>query len=434
MGARKQKPQRYQEPRESAEARGRANAIVWRAWPFMAWGLPVALFLVVLLLGTGGWEMVIAMLLSPVLLPALAFTALLPRIIMKRSAGLRSSKTLISVLLIVQWWGTVLFALSVRGVGDSGSTASVLGSVFFSIREPLEQLLMGLGIVLVLVSYLTVLVLAANLPKPRDGEPVIEPSSVTRSQGRWSIVGAAVLVPAVLIGVTVAGVGVGDATHDRVAAEQEHLWNDMQEQLSFMRDVIAADPWYVSGGGALDDGKDAYRMNIGWILELDLAPEEVAERAVNAAGSSGWQLERQPVTEIEALDAANAGSVPGSLQQFLATTDDGCEIIVTIDQAVNGEQTEEGPEAPSAEQPSDATTDANEASESNTAATRIELSMTSPPKPVARDLWIDWRERVPSEEQSVNLDHRSEQRHGPARAFDPDEWPSLAKVSTTTFF
>lgn len=427
MGARKQKPKRYQEPRESAEARGIANAIVWGVWPLMAWGLPAALFLTSMLLDVGGWEMLIAMLLSPVLVPALAFTALLPRFIMKRSAGLRSSKTLISVLLIVQWCGTVLFALSVRGTGDSGSTASVLGSAFFSIREPLEQFLMGLGVVLVLVSYLSVLVLAANLPKPRDGEPVIEPNPVARSRSAWCIAGAAVLVPGLLIGVIAAGVGVGNATRDRVVAEQEHLWNDMQEQLTFMRDVIAADPWYVSGGGVFAEGKDAYRMNVGWILELDLAPEEVAERAVNAAGSSGWQLERQPITEIEALDAANDGSVPGSLQQFLATTDDGCEIIVTIDETVNGEEIEEGAKLPSAEQPNDAV------NEENTPVTRVALSMTSPAKPVARGTWIDWRERIPSEEQSVNLGHRSKYGQGPVQAFGPDEWPSLAKVCTTLF-
>lgn len=144
--------------------------VTYRLWPWMAWLLPVALFVLMAACGAGGWEMLFVMLYSPIILPAYALLSLLPRLIIRKS-GRRATPHSVGVLLVVHWCSLTAFALFVRGYGDSGSLDSAMGEILGWLPESVENAVSLLGALIALFSWLGVLVLSfikTSADKRRD--------------------------------------------------------------------------------------------------------------------------------------------------------------------------------------------------------------------------------------------------------------------------
>lgn len=101
----------------SSEPPENADLLVWMSWPLVSWAMPVLVY--PLMLKGGGWEMLILLPFMILIVPGLALLGLLPRFILRR-AGAKTSPTIVSIAMIVNWWSQVLIGMSHRGVGDSG--------------------------------------------------------------------------------------------------------------------------------------------------------------------------------------------------------------------------------------------------------------------------------------------------------------------------
>lgn len=151
----------------SAPKSSELGKITYRLWPWMAWLLPVALFALIAVAGAGGWEMLVVMLYSPIILPAYALLSLLPRLIIRRS-GRRATPHSVGVLLVVHWCSLAVGALFVCGYGDSGSLDSAMGEFLGWLPESVENSVSLLGILIALISWLGVLIL--SVIKTRAGK------------------------------------------------------------------------------------------------------------------------------------------------------------------------------------------------------------------------------------------------------------------------
>lgn len=428
MGARKR---REQEPEAAAAARGWANAAVWQLWPWLAWGLPVLLFFVVAA-GGGGWEMLFAMIFSPVLLPVMALTNLVPRMVMRRAAGLRSSATPVSIAMIVHWWALALVALSHRGIGDSGSVDSWLGERFFGVREPLEATLFAIGLIAVLFSYTAALLFAVvavsdlREAAAAGGEGSPQPAPCPDpwwARGAVWVVVSAVLVPVLVVGGIATGAAVGRHIAARVAAEQTETWERLQGRAGEVRGRISQGHWYLESARAGADragwepGPDTYSVSFDWRLTSDAAVAELAERARAAAEAEGWSLAPIPV-EIADEDVE---VVSGSQLAYAATNSEGDRLELLVERRFAPVE----PQPDGVDAPAEAETDAH-------TETRLVLRMESGQRPLPDDLWIDWRERTTPEERETEI-AADGWIDGAPRGFAADEWPSLAHAQITMF-
>ena len=407
------------------------NGLVWRSWPFAAWLLPPAVFLMLWLGESGGWEMLILLLASPLLLPAMALLGLLPRWIRRRRLGIDGSNTPLSVSLIVHWWSLVLLAASHRGIGDSGSVDSLLGEAFFELREPLEMQLFGTAILLLLGSYASVFA-CAMLPAGGGGGAG-GGSSAKRPwyEGRDAWTGVAMLlVPALMAGGIAGGIALGKADAERTIGALEARWEEMQQRAAPLRAGIAPADWYLSGGGAREtDGAEAggrpgsaYRVSFSWQRSSDEPLDAVLERARGAAESQGWKLRPSAVDDEHAVED---GALPGTRTEFVAEDETGYELLLRAETRETLLGTEETALLGAAEEAGEEAVRETE--------TLLVLSLASPPIPASDDLWIDWRARLAPEERETELDPR-EAWAGPVQSFSAEEWPSLAHAASTMFW
>ncbi|MFA7498787.1 MAG: hypothetical protein WCY76_08870 [Leucobacter sp.] len=448
-GKRGKRAPRFQEPGDWAAERGVANRTLWQAWPWTSWLLPVVLFVFLFFGGTGGWEMLFLLLLSPVLLPIYALANVLPRFLMRRAGGFRSSTTLVSIAMIANWWSLILLALSNRGVGDSGSVDSVLGEMFFGVREPLEEGLFVVGWVCLVVSYGVALagaffaiaksrrIRAASIDQAAAqeagqeaeqeagqeaeqaaGQGAAQESAPTWRDGSTWVWFAGIAAPALLALAVGVGVAVAGVQTQQVAERQEARWEVLQEELSPIRAAISngAD-WTVAGGRAWADSPgwgspEEIVVTSSWRYVSDEPVNAVEDRALAAARTAGWELSPAEVDEDWAL---RDGSLPNTRVEFAGERADGARFTLTVDR-------HERHVDPMLE-------DSERITE-----TRTRITAETAPERVPSDLWINWRERIPAEEQGWELDPDAYAPESPVRTFGPDEWPSLAKVDSTMFW
>ncbi|GAA5146797.1 hypothetical protein GCM10025768_05870 [Microbacterium pseudoresistens] len=180
---------------EDAGLRG----FVWYAWPWVNWLLPVYVVFHGFL-GNGGWESVMLMMGSPVIIPAAGLLGSLPRFIMRKS-GHRYAPWPLLPALFVLWWSWLTAAMAMPAVGDSGSDPSILsGFVSGGLSEGFENGVMAASILLGALAWVLVLGLASSLPIGAGERP---PAPLL---GRLSFF----VVPLILVAVVVIGGLVGD--------------------------------------------------------------------------------------------------------------------------------------------------------------------------------------------------------------------------------
>lgn len=283
---------------------GRSD-LIWKAWPFLAWGLPV--LLVVRVFAGGGWEALILAFLSPVLVPGLGLLGMLPRLLLRRK-GARRTPGVLTWLLVVHWWCWLAFIVAFPSTGDSGPLPSILGSLA---RAPLARgfeqgffLVAGLCAVL---TWVAVLVIAAGRPAGADAPGAPAP------QGGWLIAAgvSAIAVPLVLVLAVVAGVAGTAAQRDaagesavevqnRPAAEQaaraEARYAEAQALLIPLREALAPAEWEAQQNGftpynvCSNSGAECYDFDLAFTVERVSAGASL-DRLVEVARAEGWEVE-----------------------------------------------------------------------------------------------------------------------------------------------
>lgn len=230
---------------------GGIRGFVWALWPVMSWLLPV-FFVFHGFLGGGGWGTLLLMFASPIFVPAMGLLGMLPRFIL-RKRGHRTTPGPIGWLLFVNWWAWVAFTITMQDAGDSGPMETMLDGILAArLSSDVEQGIFLGAVAVACLSWLAVLFVAIAQPPPRSG--------VQTRGGTWDAVSwiAAILVPALLVGMVALGVQVTametDAAGDTVAQVEalpiaaqadraEANYTLTQEKLSEVRGLIAEDGW-----------------------------------------------------------------------------------------------------------------------------------------------------------------------------------------------
>ena len=323
------------------DARSQRNrefgAIVYRMWPWMAWLLPVALFMLISVSGTGGWEMLFALLYSPIILPAYALLGLLPRRVM-RKAGERATSSLVGALLVLHWWSLTIFSVFVRGYGDSGSVDSAMGEILWWLPEDVEDTFSRVGAVCALVSWLAVMVFS-----------LIKVSTVKR---RISVAWASVVAPPVIVVLTLGTLYAGNIFNAQDAAgnsqydmkrlsvaETRELhnqrWDSLQEELVPLRGAISGTGWIARqenhrGEGIVDSSginraeeligygsvSSGYFLGVVWELQSEISLAEAITRAQKAAKQQGLN----PISPVVGIEM-NRGEESVRIGQLMRFTD-----------------------------------------------------------------------------------------------------------------
>jgi len=179
---------------DAAVTRVRGEGIhefAWRAWIPVSWGLPLLFVLFGFVGGPGGWESLIVLLLSPIIVPVVGLLGMLPRMILTRTRH-RAMQREITWLLFLNWWATAMVIVAMPGTGDSGELPSFLGDVFGASRVPpgATPVLFGGAVVVMIVSGIMLVLLAVSSDPSR---PHVNP--------RWTIAAwvAAIAVPIVVV-------------------------------------------------------------------------------------------------------------------------------------------------------------------------------------------------------------------------------------------
>ncbi|WP_105550319.1 hypothetical protein [Arthrobacter sp. MYb227] len=313
------------------------GAIVYRMWPWMAWLLPVALFILIAVSGAGGWEMLFALLYSPLILPAYALLGLIPRRVM-RKAGKKATSNIVGALLVLHWWSLIIFSIFVRGSGDSGSLDSVIGEILWWLPESVENTFSRIGALCALSSWLAVMVFS-----------FITSSTLRR---RFSLAWTSLVVPPVLVVLALSTLYAGNIFNAQDAAgnsqysvkrlsvaetrELHNLrWDSLQEELVPLRGAIAGTGWIARkdahrregvvdssgvnraedliGYGSVSSG---YTLGIVWEMQSEISLDEAITRAQEAAKRQGLK----PISPVLPIDTGR-GEDNVRIGQFMRFSD-----------------------------------------------------------------------------------------------------------------
>ncbi|GAB3124360.1 hypothetical protein [Glaciibacter psychrotolerans] len=284
-----------------------ARDVFWKAWPWIAWFLPAALIVIKLTSGTGGWEVAFYILLSPVVLPALGLLFMTPRFIL-RKRGHTFTPLTIAILMMVTWTGLALSIIAARGIGDSGSSDSLLRDVFSIVTRRFELLLTIVSPLAALFAYIAAVICAFSF-RPRSERPV--------RAARWWIAIPAVPLAFVLLagGIELVLLQARDAAGDR---EIDVVWMDpveadrlfgerIAETQNLLAPVSTAIAENVSSiPEVIDeyeeyqrrrDGNEAYRgrdgsqytVDVMWTQLTDESPEDIAPTLQRVVEEQAWR-------------------------------------------------------------------------------------------------------------------------------------------------
>ncbi|GAA3662668.1 hypothetical protein [Microbacterium marinilacus] len=391
---------------EDVEHDGVLNQVVWGLWPVIAWLLPVFLFLTRMATDSDGWEALLLLLASPVVLPVIALAGLLPRFILRRERrGRVSAGTFVTTLMLLHWWGMALFALAQRGTGDSGSLSSSLQSWQSWLPPGLNSALSVAGMTIMIAAWLGAAALAARgFARGRSG----------RAWTPW----AALLAPPLLLAAILCAAyiihlfGERDASgnteadvvwmsvDDAVTRKEAH-WDAAQEHLAPLREAItpvgwiAQAGWYdgVTYGDTLDSYRDRgeYAMLVVWRVDIPVSPTDAASTLERALPETGWTVLVRPE------NVADSGA------EFRADGEHGYDLLVSLNSS----------SAADSEQAGTATAERS---------TTVTLTMRSP------DYWtegqglLEWSDLATAEQVD-------EVWGEVPRRFSFDDWPALRAVA-----
>ncbi len=304
------------------------NGFIWCAWVWMAWLFPAFLFMLLWAGEAGGWEQLILLLASPLLVPLYALLNLLPRRIIRKRTSQPNGSTTLTCLLLLHWWGLAILAVFFRGTGDSGGVSSFAGELLWWLPPVSEQWFSLLGGGISGLAWLAVLL--SSLRSTGRRYP-------NGPKQRWIWTSAALLVPplAILLAlVTMYGSslnGERDAAGNRESdvlaltveetrAAQNARWDALQGELVGLRSGISASGWTAertdySSSGIVDgsglgfgfelesfrDPLPSYTLEVIWRTTLEERYADARDRVSALASQQGWKSEAsERFTEVDA--------------------------------------------------------------------------------------------------------------------------------------
>jgi hypothetical protein len=133
-------------------------------WSYVAWGLPLFLILRGFLGDTGGWEALLLLIASPVLVPALGLLGMLPRFLLRRK-GVRVPPPPLVWLLWVHWCAWIGHVLALPGTGDSGSAPSLLQAIVPALSPTANEAVFFPALFAAGITWLVILAIAVRSPR-----------------------------------------------------------------------------------------------------------------------------------------------------------------------------------------------------------------------------------------------------------------------------
>lgn len=310
---------------------------LWRRWKLIAWVLPPVLVLV--RFPGGGWETLGMLFALPLWWPAVSLLSLLPRLIL-RKRGFDVLPAAVGIPMVGVLWGFVIFMLGMPGEGDSGSSPSPLGGLLPFLGQRSEQITFMLALLVVVSSWI-VAVVTASIAKPGGTE--------TR-HGKRIIIGAVSVVVGFILAVlsitVVTMIGPKDAAGDReltaalmgkhqAMERQEAHWDELQQDLQPVREIVADDGWIVDGwSGARSDRGGTYWMVANWTRFMEGSVPEVAHKTRTQLETEGWALhEPDAVKWGDAPAEVTLEDAEGHIRyvSYLLRDAAGLEVSVTVE-------------------------------------------------------------------------------------------------------
>lgn len=312
------------------------SRITWAIWPAMNWIVPAFVCLHGLL-GNGGWESLVLIPASVVLVPGTALLGALPRNLLRKRGHLSTPLPIVPLLFVV-WWGWACFGGAMTGTTDSAPLPSIFNDLSGgSLPSLIETVLMLGGASVAVLAWIAVLIIA----KVRAGK---EPKKPRRASVivAWA---AACLIPVALIATCVAGARLGasavDASGDtfssaeaRDSDAQDDLnrqrYETTQEALSQVRTLISPSDWTSAEIRPQASSQcpwetaatDCYSMHARFVHKATGALD--FEALTDSLKAKEWDVQQVTTDEWGAMELDTLSS-------------DGISITIRFSQAASGE-------------------------------------------------------------------------------------------------
>lgn len=292
----------------------------WTIWPWMNWLVPAFVCLHGLF-GNGGWESLVLIPASVVLVPGTALLGALPRFLLRRQ-GVRQVPLSIVPLLFLVWWGWFCVGAAMPGATDSAPLPSILNAMTGErLPSVIETALMFGGAAVAVASWLAILtIVLMRTPRPRTDDPAPERGQRAGVVVAWA---AAFVIPAVLAASCVAGVQLQssavDADGDTAAvveardrATRDELdrqrYETTQRALSEVRTLIAPSDWTGAEARATSSRQcpwmtaatACYALDVRFVHEVSGPPDFSA--LARSLTSAGWETGEPVVDEWGATE------------------------------------------------------------------------------------------------------------------------------------
>ncbi|MFK4729412.1 hypothetical protein ROT00_06980 [Agromyces mediolanus] len=317
----------------------------WVIWPWMNWLVPAFVCLHGLF-GNGGWESLVLIPASVVLVPGTALLGALPRFLLRR-AGYRSAPLPIVPLLFVVWWGWSCVGAAMPGATDGAPLPSMLDAMTGGrLPSAIETGVMAAGAAAALVCWSAVLVIAVRLrarPAATEGPGRRRTSEIVA----WT---AAFVVPLTIIGSCVAGVGLQATAQDAdgdtfaaVAARDADARDELDRQryeatqraLATVRAQIAPNDWTGAEARARSARDcpwrtattDCYAITARFARATSASPDFAA--LADALRASGWEVEDAVTDEWGAVELETRSPAGVSVRVRFSTGAGGQQFVNT---------------------------------------------------------------------------------------------------------
>lgn len=310
--------------------------VTWAIWPAMNWIVPAFVCLHGLL-GNGGWESLVLIPASVVVVPVTALLGALPRYLLRKGGHLSTPLPIVP-LLFVTWWGWICFGGAMTGATDSAPLPSIFNALAGGgLPSLIETVLMLGGAGTASLAWIAVLIIA----KVRAGKRPQNPRSASVVVA-WA---SAFLIPAILIVTCLGGARLGESavdaggdTFSSAEARNRDSRNELdrqrlkatQQALSQVRALISPGGWT----GAEVRPKSSNQCP--WDTALTDCYSWRTSFVLKATGPLDFQVLKSKI-EVMEWDVQDATTDEWGAMQLGTHSPDGTSIAIRYSQGASGE-------------------------------------------------------------------------------------------------
>ena len=314
----------------------------WRAWRWLAWIMPVLLIVAKVFTG-GGWETLMLIFGSPLVVLVVGFFGFLPRLILKQR-GFTSAPPAAIGLLTGYWVSMACYLFSLGSIGDSSADPSIVRLLLPFMSARYERLFNWCAAITMMVAAVALIIVASTLRKKREGR--------SDSASGGALVLAVLVTPALILGVAgateyaamhgaqdAAGnqqIDVANLTEAEIRQLHESRWDALQEQLVPLRESVAESGWGPYASMVVDSlgsphsaEPPQYVIQTEWAVGMDTADGPSAlNRLRDALAENGWSL--KPSDDSDQLHATRADGETLAVYAW-PSADDPTQLTIWLD-------------------------------------------------------------------------------------------------------